>query len=197
MSHNVCDLTKAATDASFSHYYDLLQVDKKSTPLEISRAYRKLALRYHPDKNPKNRQIASYHFQLITHAYAILSDSDQRRRYDLYGPSLKAMTTTTSFHNVAPFVASITVGFSAAGAHSLGWVHDFRVNFGLQIGCILLMSLLHNRMNESKNSLLHKAKAELVSLSDYVAVTSVGLLFGNLSGWISASAYLCLRYMST
>nr|CCA21184.1 conserved hypothetical protein [Albugo laibachii Nc14] len=193
MNPNVSDLTQ---DTSFSRYYNLLQVDQKSSPADISRAYRKLALRYHPDKNPKNQQAAACHFHLIAHAYAILSDPEQRRRYDLYGPTLKPIQNCCSILSVAPFLASVTVGFSTAGAHGLGWMHDFRLSFGLQVGCILLTSLLHNRMNVSKKALLHKAKAELESVSDYFAVTCVGLVFGNLSGWISASAWMCLKYMT-
>nr|GMD12110.1 DnaJ protein ERDJ3B-like [Ipomoea batatas] len=65
-------------------YYDILQVPKGASEDQIKRAYRKLALKYHPDKNPGNEE-ANKKFAEINNAYEVLSDSEKRNIYDRYG----------------------------------------------------------------------------------------------------------------
>jgi molecular chaperone DnaJ len=64
-------------------HYDVLGVDRNATPDEIKKAYRRLARELHPDVNPSPD--ASERFKLVTHAYDVLSDPQQRQQYDL-GP---------------------------------------------------------------------------------------------------------------
>lgn len=66
-------------------FYEILEVDKKATEDEIKKAYRRLALKWHPDKNPTNKAEAEDKFKLIAEAYEVLSDKDKRRRYDQLG----------------------------------------------------------------------------------------------------------------
>jgi len=66
--------------------YSTLSVPKTATPKEITKAYRKLALKYHPDKSvPEIRAESEKKFKEIGHAHEILSDESKRKRYDLYG----------------------------------------------------------------------------------------------------------------
>jgi len=65
--------------------YLTLGVAKEATPEDIKKAYRKLALKYHPDKNPNNPE-ATEKFKAINHAHEILSDASKREIYDRYGP---------------------------------------------------------------------------------------------------------------
>ena len=65
-------------------YYELLGVDKSADGKEIKAAYRKLALQYHPDRNPGNAE-AEDKFKQINEAYAVLSDDEKRMRYDRFG----------------------------------------------------------------------------------------------------------------
>ena len=68
-------------------YYDILGVKKTATEEEMKKAYRALAMKYHPDRNPGNKKEAEERFKEINEAYAVLSDKDKRRQYDQFGPS--------------------------------------------------------------------------------------------------------------
>jgi molecular chaperone DnaJ len=67
-----------------SDYYDVLGVKKEASQDEIKRAYRELALRYHPDRNKEKN--SEEKFKQINEAYAVLSDPEKRKQYDAYGP---------------------------------------------------------------------------------------------------------------
>jgi len=73
-----------ATMASKRDYYEILGVKREASEREISVAYRKLAVKYHPDSNPGDAE-ATVKFKECAEAYEILSDSDKRARYDQYG----------------------------------------------------------------------------------------------------------------
>jgi len=91
-------------------HYEVLGVDRAATPEEIKKAYRKLARELHPDVNPS--EDAAERFKLVTHAYDVLSDPDQRERYDL-GPQ---------------------AGFGGGGAGGFGFGDIFDTFFGAAQG---------------------------------------------------------------
>ncbi|XP_037805252.1 dnaJ homolog subfamily B member 6 isoform X2 [Lucilia sericata] len=66
-------------------YYKVLEVPRQATEGEIKKAYRKLALKWHPDKNPDNLDEANKRFRELSEAYEVLSDEKKRRVYDQYG----------------------------------------------------------------------------------------------------------------
>lgn len=70
----------------YKDYYRILGVDRKANEDEIKRAYRKLALKYHPDRNPGDKK-AEDQFKEINEAYQVLGDAEKRTRYDQLGDS--------------------------------------------------------------------------------------------------------------
>src|SRR5215469_16585631 len=66
-------------------YYEVLGVERTASDGELKSAYRKLALQYHPDRNPEKREEATEKFKEITEAYGVLADSQKRAAYDRYG----------------------------------------------------------------------------------------------------------------
>ncbi|XP_038198799.1 dnaJ homolog subfamily B member 7 isoform X3 [Arvicola amphibius] len=66
-------------------YYEVLGVQRYASPEDIKRAYRKVALKWHPDKNPENKEEAERKFKEVAEAYEVLSNGEKRNIYDKYG----------------------------------------------------------------------------------------------------------------
>lgn len=65
-------------------YYEVLQVSKSCSSTDLKKAYRKLAMKYHPDRNPDDKK-AEENFKIVNEAYQVLSDEEKRSIYDRYG----------------------------------------------------------------------------------------------------------------
>ena len=80
MSHETSNINMAKRD-----YYEVLGVGKNASADEIKRAYRRMAMKYHPDKNPDNKEEAETKFKECAEAYEVLNDPEKRQRYDQFG----------------------------------------------------------------------------------------------------------------
>jgi molecular chaperone DnaJ len=81
-------------------FYEILAVSRQATTEEIKLSYRRLALKYHPDRNPGDK-VAEDYFRRVSHAYQILSDAEKRQLYDLYGhPGLESLGLDADFEDL-------------------------------------------------------------------------------------------------
>ena len=85
--------------SSKKDYYEVLGVSKTATSDEIRKAYKKLAIKWHPDKNPDNKTAAEEKFKEISEAYSVLSDPKRKQEYDSGGVSFQ----NVDFDDVDPF----------------------------------------------------------------------------------------------
>ncbi len=105
-------------------YYETLGVGRNASADEIKKAYRKLAVKYHPDKNPGNKE-AEEKFKEISHAYEVLSDPQKRTQYDQFGPSVFEGGRGFGgfdFHNPFDIFESV---FEAMGGGGFGDIFGF------------------------------------------------------------------------
>jgi curved DNA-binding protein len=98
-------------------YYEVLGVPKNSSDEEIKKAYRKLAMQYHPDRNRGQETWANEKFKEINEAFGILGDPEKRRQYDQFGTSgaasdiFSSQNTRTSFEDLMKDFGSEGMGF--------------------------------------------------------------------------------------
>ena len=99
-------------------YYEVLGVQKSASADEIKKAYRKAAMKYHPDRNPGDKE-AEAKFKEVGEAYEVLSDDSKRQRYDQFG-----------FAGVDPSYGGGGNGPYGAGFNGFGGFGDFGDIFG-------------------------------------------------------------------
>jgi len=80
----------------FQDYYGVLGIDRNAKEVDIKKAYRKLALKFHPDRNPDNPK-AHESFLKIQEAYAVLKEPEKKKKYDLLFDSSKSKKAGTTF----------------------------------------------------------------------------------------------------
>lgn len=110
-------------------YYDVLGVERSAEQNDIKRAYRKLAMKYHPDRNPDDEKAAES-FREVTEAYEVLSDNDKRTRYDQYGHAgvndqmggfgAGGFQDSSAFHDFGDLFGNVFGGFGGGGSAQQG-----------------------------------------------------------------------------
>ena len=109
-------------------YYEILGVDRKATQDEVKKAYRKLALQYHPDRNPGNKE-AEEKLKEAAEAYEVLGDTNKRSQYDQFGHEGIRGTDFRPFTNVNDIFTTFGDIFSGGFGGSI-----FDEMFGAQSG---------------------------------------------------------------
>uniref|UniRef100_A0AAV1TRJ5 J domain-containing protein n=1 Tax=Peronospora matthiolae TaxID=2874970 RepID=A0AAV1TRJ5_9STRA len=172
-------------------YYSVLQVDVNASSSVIARAYRSKALQFHPDKNPT---ALPEQFQAITEAYEVLSDPEKRQLYDYYGPTLKPRLSE-AFARLAPLLLPLATGFIGSSVCTYDSSLSARAACGYEVGLMGVAGVFYCYRRGAKDSAKPQTKPqkEMLSLSDYVTITSVGLLIGNVSGWAASSIVLLCK----
>jgi len=107
-------------------YYQTLGVDKTATPEQIKKAYRKLAMKWHPDRNPNDKANAETKFKEIGEAYSVLSDEQKRKNYDQFGTDKPQSSGFSSSSN--PYASGGDSQFTYNNAENL--FQQFFFNFG-------------------------------------------------------------------
>ncbi len=97
----------AATD--FKDYYQVLGVNKSASADEIKKAFRKLALKYHPDRNPGDKA-AEAKFKELSEAYEVLSDKEKRQKYDQFGQYWKQADSGQTGYGASPGGVGVDMG---------------------------------------------------------------------------------------
>ena len=113
-----------------SNYYEILGVSKNATADEIKKAYRTLAFKYHPDRNPGNTA-AEEKFKQISAAYDVLGDEAKRRQYDMGGYSAGS--------------------YSSAGSQSQQYQHQYQYTYSNPFGEENFWEWFNNAQSRSQN----------------------------------------------
>jgi curved DNA-binding protein len=98
-------------------YYNILGLKNNASTDEIKKAYRKLAMQYHPDRNPGREEWANGKFKEINEAFNVLCDPEKRRQYDYYGSVgnigdiLDSQATRTTFEDLVNDFSTAGLGF--------------------------------------------------------------------------------------
>src|SRR5512135_913436 len=99
-------------------YYEILGVNRTSSVDEIKKAYRKLAMQYHPDRNPGNAE-AEEKFKEAAEAYEVLSDTDKRARFDRFGHQGMRQQDYGNYQNPEDIFSHFSDIFSGMGGGSI------------------------------------------------------------------------------
>jgi molecular chaperone DnaJ len=123
-------------------YYRILGVARNATPEDIKKVYRQLALKYHPDRNPGNKE-AEEKFKEAAEAYEVLHDPEKRRLYDLYGHEGVSSTGFTGFHDFSDIFRSFSDIFEDLfGFGGFGGARETRVQAGSDLRYDLVLDFL-------------------------------------------------------
>ena len=118
-------------------YYTLLNIDRQATEEQIKKAYRKMAMKYHPDRNKDNPK-AEDQFKKVSEAYAVLSDNEKRKQYDRFGADgfRQKFSQEDIFRNFNSDEIFQKFGFRPSGGDPFQGIHEmfsgggFGQNFG-------------------------------------------------------------------
>jgi molecular chaperone DnaJ len=140
-----------ATMASKRDYYEVLGVARTATEKELSEAYRKLAMKYHPDRNPGNEEAVTK-FKEAAEAFEVLSHADKRAVYDRYGHAgLDRSGAAPSFHDVGDIFEAFSDIFGDSPFGDFFGSRRRRTRKGADIRCEVTLDLLEAARGVTKS----------------------------------------------
>mmetsp|Transcript_65792 Transcript_65792/g.147854 ORF Transcript_65792/g.147854 Transcript_65792/m.147854 type:complete len:357 (-) Transcript_65792:143-1213(-) len=129
-------MSPPTADVNSDCYYGVLGVERGAMDAEVTKAYRKLALKHHPDKNPNDKDQAAERFRKVSEAYDVLHDPEKRKNYDQFGKAAFGQGPTAP--ESAPFSGGSAfpggVSFQSSGMSSAQAEELFRAMFSGQRG---------------------------------------------------------------
>jgi|GEM_PF-3801453 curved DNA-binding protein CbpA len=157
-------------------YYDILGVNKNSSIDEIKRAYRNLALKYHPDLNPNNRN-AEMMFRKINQAYSILSNAYSRSQYDLNEKNSSKEEKTDDFTNEQALYQFMNTMYAYAAEMTMQNVDIEKIASFLESkGCPHNIATEIAHMNEAhRKAIVRKAASRLFLKATISVVAGIAL----------------------
>jgi molecular chaperone DnaJ len=99
-------------------FYEILEVERNATPEKVKKAYRQMAMKYHPDRNAGNKE-AEEKFKEAAEAYEVLSDPEKKQRYDQYGHEGLRGTNYRDFHDINDIFSTFSDVFSGGFGGSI------------------------------------------------------------------------------
>ena len=141
-------------------YYEVLGVARDADAADIKRAYRRMALRYHPDKNPGDKQ-AEQTFKECAEAYEVLSDGEKRQRYDQYGhEGLRGVGvhdfSHMGFDDIFSMFDDIFGGFGGGRARHAAHVRGYDIETELTISLVEVLEGVEKTIEFKRRDLCSK-----------------------------------------
>lgn len=142
-------------------YYEVLKVSRNATEEDLRRSYKKLAMKWHPDKNPDGKNDAEAKFKQISEAYDILSDPKKRQIYDLYGEEgLKGAEFATPSYNRTASRSNYGFKYNPRDADDI-FAEFFGGDFEKKSGCLRKPPAVESKLACSLEELYKGGKRKL------------------------------------
>lgn len=164
-------------------YYSILQLERIASEEQIRKAFRKLSLKYHPDRHLHSTASSTNEFQLLYRAYEVLSDPRKKEKYDQYGPTLRPYHRNSikeALAKLMPMLCSTVASFwtgASYGANLLSWHNCLIAELLFTTG----IAYVSTRPTVGRS--MGNKKTNGRGFSDVVVIAMASLFIGNTSAW--------------
>jgi DnaJ-class molecular chaperone len=156
-----------------ANYYEILEIDKDASEIDIKKAYRKLAFKYHPDKN-KDDADAIKKFKEVAEAYETLSDPKKKQTYDMFGPNSDSGATIFNMNPMDIFAQM----FESDQGHDIFSMMDLSMNMSQGMYQDMSQDMSQNMSHNNRMRRMHAQDMNQDMNQGYMETTSV-IIRGN------------------